>query len=63
LVSFIALAVLVYGFYQMFFSDQEEWAAKAKKYVVGSAIALFIMFFSYVLIDFIYFIFMSSKDI
>jgi hypothetical protein len=24
LVSFIALAVLVYGFYQMFFSDQEE---------------------------------------
>ena len=43
IVSFIALAVVIYGFYMMFFSDQEEGFSKAKKILTGAAIAIVII--------------------
>ena len=35
LVSFISLLLLIYAFYLMFFTEQEEGKAKAKKIFIG----------------------------
>jgi len=57
LVSFIALIMLIYGFYLMFFSQQEEWFTKAKKIFKWVVIALFIMWLSFFIVNFIFYIY------
>ncbi len=52
--AFIALAVIIYGFYLMFFSDQEEWFAKAKEILKGASIALFVIGLSWFIISFLF---------
>jgi flagellar basal body-associated protein FliL len=43
LVSFLALVMVIYAFYLIFFSKGEEAVTKARKILVGVAIALAIM--------------------
>lgn len=43
LATVVALILLLYGFYLMFFSKQEDWLAKAKKILIGVTIALVIL--------------------
>lgn len=52
--SFIALVLVIYGFYNMFFSEQEEWYDKAKKIVIGASIALLIMGISWFIVTYIF---------
>lgn len=52
--AFIALAVIIYGFYLMFFSDQDEWFAKAKEILKWASIALFIIGLSWFIISFLF---------
>lgn len=56
LVSFIALLVLIYWFYLMFFGEHEETFQKAKKYVINSSIALLVMWTSWFIVSFILYI-------
>ncbi len=57
LVGFIALILVIYAFYLMFFSEQEEGLTKAKKILKGVWIAITIMFLSYFIVSFIYFVY------
>jgi len=43
LATLVALALLIYGFYLMFFSKQEDGLAKAKKILIGVVVALLII--------------------
>lgn len=52
--AFIALVIIIYWFYLMFFSDQEEWFAKAKEILKGASIALFIIWLSRFIISFLF---------
>ncbi len=54
LTSFVSLILVIYAFYLMFFQKQEEWFAKAKKVLMGVAIALVIMWLSRVLVNFFF---------
>lgn len=57
LAAFIALIILLYGFYLMFFSKQQEWFEKAKKIVIGVLVALVIMWLSWIVIRFLFFLY------
>lgn len=63
LVSFIALCVLLYGFYMIFFWEWEAGVAKAKKIVRGSAIAIAILFLSRFIISYLFFIYNSNTSL
>jgi drug/metabolite transporter (DMT)-like permease len=55
--AFIALIILIYGFYLMFFSKQEEWFEKAKKIIIWVTVALFIMWLSWVIVSFLFYLY------
>ncbi len=57
LAAFIALIILMYGFYLMFFSKQEEWFDKAKKIIIWVTVALFIMWLSRIIVQFLFFLY------
>ncbi len=57
LAAFIALIILIYGFYLMFFSKQEEWFEKAKKIIIWVTVALFIMWLSWVIVSFLFYLY------
>lgn len=58
----VAVLVLIYWFYLMFATDnQSEAFGKAKKYVAISALALFIMWFSWIIVSYLFYIFQSSR--
>lgn len=57
LVGFISLILLIYAFYLMFFTAEEEGLAKAKKILKGILIALVVMGISYFIVSFIFFIY------
>lgn len=57
LAAFIALVILIYGFYLMFFSKQEEWFEKAKKIIIWVTVALFIMWLSWVIVSFLFYLY------
>ena len=57
LISFIALILVIYAFYLIFFSKWEEWVTKAKKILVGVAIALALMWLSRFIVSFFFNIF------
>ena len=63
IVSFIALVVLIYGFYMMLFvAHLEEWFSKAKKYILNSTIALLVMWTSWFIVSFILYIVSLGVD-
>ena len=55
--AFIALVVVVYGFYLMFFSEQEAGFTKAKKMLRGAVLALIIIGLSRSIISFLFGVF------
>lgn len=55
--AFIALIILIYGFYLMFFSKQEEWFDKAKKIIIWVTVALFIMWLSWIIVSFLFYLY------
>ena len=55
--AFIALIVIIYGFYMMFFREQDKWFGTAKKTVTGAAIALFVIAISWIFVNFAFYIF------
>lgn len=57
LIGFVALVLLIYGFYLMFFSQQEEWFTKAKKIFRWVIIALVIMWLSFFIVNFIFYLY------
>lgn len=57
LVSFVSLILIIYGFYLMFFSQQEEWFTKAKKIFKWVLIAIAIMWLSYFIVAMLFFIY------
>lgn len=57
LAAFIAFAFLIYGFYLMFFSKQEEGFDKAKKILISTTIALLLIGLSWFIIAFIFSLF------
>ena len=54
LTSFISLILIIFAFYLMFFQKQEEWFAKAKKILIWVAIALVVMWLSWVIVSFFF---------
>lgn len=54
LTSFISLVLIIYAFYLMFFQKQEEWFAKAKKILAWVAIALLVMWLSWIIVSFFF---------
>lgn len=54
LVSFLALVMVIFAFYLIFFSKGEEGVAKAKKILIGVAIALAIMWLSWFITSFFF---------
>lgn len=57
LVSLIALTLVIYWFYLMFFSEQEEWFTKAKKIFKWVAIAIAIIWLAYFITSFIFYLY------
>lgn len=55
-VSLIALIMLIYAFYLMFFSKHESGMTKAKQMLKGIAIAITIMWLSWFIVSFIFWI-------
>lgn len=60
LTSFISLILIIFAFYLMFFQKQEEGFAKAKKILIWVAIALVVMWLSWVLVSFFFEIYSSE---
>lgn len=54
LTSFVALIIVIYTFYLMFFSDDAKWMETVKKNLKWVAIALVILGFSRVIVSFIF---------
>lgn len=54
LVSFLALVMVMFAFYLIFFSKWEEALTKAKKILIGVAIALAIMWLSWFIASFFF---------
>ena len=54
LVSFIALVVIIYAFYMMFFTEDAKGIEKVKKSLTGVVIALVIMGLSRLIVSFIF---------
>lgn len=61
LAGLIALLVLIYGFGQMLFTSEEEWFAKAKKYVIWAAIAIGLLWLSWFIVSFIFSIYSAVR--
>jgi len=57
LISLIALVLVIYAFYLIFFSKWEDGVTKAKKILVGVAIALVLMWLSRFIVSFFFNIF------
>ncbi len=54
LVSFLALVMIIFAFYLIFFSKGEDGVTKAKKILIGVGIALAIMGLAYFITDFFF---------
>lgn len=55
-VAFIALIVLIYYFYMILFSKDMEWTATAKKALKWVIIALLVMWFSRLIVSFMFWV-------
>lgn len=56
LVAFIALIVLIYGFYGILFRDSQEWITNAKKTVRWTMIAIVVMGASWLIVQVLFYI-------
>ncbi len=56
LVSFIALVMLIYAFYMIFFLKEDSWITKAKQIIKWVSLALIIMWLSRFIISFLFWI-------
>ncbi len=54
LTSFISLILIIFAFYLMFFQKGEEGFTKAKKILIGVAIALVVMALSWLIVSFFF---------
>ena len=63
LMAFIALVVLIYGFFTMFFAKKEEWLAKAKKILINTTIAIIIIAISRFVVSFLFNVFTQVRDV
>lgn len=54
LTSFISLVLVIFAFYLIFFSKGDDGVAKAKKILTGVAIALVIMWLSWIIVSFFF---------
>ncbi len=54
LVSFLSLVMIIFAFYLIFFSKGEEAVGKAKKILIGVAVALAIMGLSWIIASFFF---------
>lgn len=54
LVSFVSLIMVIFAFYLIFFSKQEEGVGKAKKMLMGVAIALAVMGLSRLIVSYFF---------
>lgn len=54
LLSFVCLIMLIYTFYMMFFTGNEEWTKKAKWNLIGIFIALAVIWLSRLIVSFIF---------
>ena len=54
LISFVALVIIIYSFYQMFFQEDAKGMEQVKKNLKGVAIALVILGFSWIIVSFIF---------
>lgn len=54
LTSFISLILILFAFYLMFFQKEEEGFEKAKKILIGVAIALVVMALSWLIVSFFF---------
>lgn len=57
LLAFIAVVVIIYGFYMMFFREQDKGFAAAKKTIIGAAVALGAIAISWLFVNFAFYIF------
>lgn len=57
LVAFISLGLIVFAFYLMFFSEQEDGLTRAKKILKWVLIALIVMGVSYFIVSFIFYLY------
>lgn len=60
--GFVALVVVVYGFYMMFFSEQEAGLTKAKGILRGAFIAIAILATSVFIVNFLFGVFMNVRN-
>jgi len=63
LVSFVALIIVIYAFYQIFGGKWEEWVAKAKKMLTWVAIALAVMWLSRLIVSFFFSIYTANTAV
>lgn len=61
LLSFIALIMVIYTFYMMFFSENEEWIKKAKWNLIGIFIALAIIWLAWLIVSFIFWWYQENR--
>jgi len=62
LVTLISLLLLIYAFYLMFFSQAEEALTKARKVFIWVMIALWVMWISYFITSFIFFVYKKTTN-
>ena len=54
LLSFVALIMVIYTFYMVFFSKDDEWIQNAKKNLIGIFTALAIIWLAWLIVSFIF---------
>ena len=57
LLGSVAIVVIVYSFFMMFFSKADEWFAKARKTVIWAAIALLVIWASAYIVNYLFYIY------
>lgn len=64
IVGLVAMAVLIYGFYKIFFTEGEEALKDAKKLIIGAAVALAIIGLAWFIARFFFSVFdTATQDI
>ena len=58
ILAFVALVVLIYGFYLLLFSWQwfDEWYRKAKKYIFVSGFSIIVIWVSWLIVSWLFYI-------
>ena len=57
LVAFIALLLIIYSFYMIFFGKSDDWIAKARKTIIWSSIAILVIGLSAYIVNFLFYLY------